>query len=134
MSNDNSNDGAGTVGRRRFITLAGVGGVGSMTLALPGEWTKPIIDLVLVPAYAQSAPTGKVYLADVFRKSTGVVDDGNDANDDDEDDETSDTNGTTGAPTTPTTPTTTPSTTPTTTPTTTPSTTLTTTPSTTPPD
>ena len=76
MSNSNDDN---SIGRRRFITLAGIGGVGSVTLTLPGEWVTPIFDLVAIPAHAQETNTG-ARLADIFRKSTGVLDDGNDGN------------------------------------------------------
>jgi hypothetical protein len=66
------------IDRRRFITLAGVGGVGAVTLALPGQWTKPIFDLVTIPAHAQDTTN---YLSDIFKVTTGPIDDGNESND-----------------------------------------------------
>lgn len=79
----NSNDDNSSIGRRRFITLAGVGGVGGITLALPGEWVAPIFDLVVIPAHAQDT-SSTAFLTDIFKKSAGTVDDGNEANDEDD--------------------------------------------------
>ena len=127
MSNSNDDN---SIGRRRFITLAGIGGVGSVTLTLPGEWVTPIFDLVAIPAHAQETNTG-ARLADIFRKSTGVLDDGNDGNDEDDGSISETESSGDGATTTPA-PTTTSATTTSTTTTAVPTTTSTTTTTTTP--
>jgi hypothetical protein len=68
MSND-KND-APAVSRRKFFALGSAGAIG---LALPAQWTKPVMELVVTPAVAQEggAVIPSAFLADIFRRSTG---------------------------------------------------------------
>jgi hypothetical protein len=68
MSND-KND-APAVSRRKFFALGSAGAIG---LALPAQWTKPVMELVVTPAIAQEggAVVPSAFLADIFRRSTG---------------------------------------------------------------
>lgn len=71
MSKNEKND-VPAVNRRKFFAL---GSAGAVALALPSQWTRPVMELVVTPAYAQGAASGTVipsaFLADIFRRSTG---------------------------------------------------------------
>ena len=41
-----------TAGRRKLLLVIGVGG---MAAALPGKWTKPMVDAMVLPAHAQTS-------------------------------------------------------------------------------
>lgn len=44
-------------GRRQAIkTVLAGGGIAATALALPKEWTKPIVESIVVPAHAQTSP------------------------------------------------------------------------------
>ena len=44
------------VSRRRALQILGLGGAVAATIALPGKWTRPIVESIVVPAHAQSSP------------------------------------------------------------------------------
>jgi len=51
------------VGRRDLIRLVGTGGLGLAAVkVLPGKWTKPVVDGLVLPAHAQASPgAGALY-------------------------------------------------------------------------
>ena len=44
------------ISRRRALQILGLGGAVAATIALPGKWTRPIVESIVVPAHAQSSP------------------------------------------------------------------------------
>lgn len=58
MKNDDKNPGASDNPRRSTLKTLLVGG-GTLTLgALPSQWTKPVVDSVMLPVHAQTTETG----------------------------------------------------------------------------
>ena len=49
---DNNKD----ISRRRALKVLGLGGVVAATIALPGKWTRPIVESIVVPAHAAASP------------------------------------------------------------------------------
>lgn len=45
-------------GRRRLLQVLSFGGVAAAAKTLPDQWTKPVVDQVLLPAHAQMSPGG----------------------------------------------------------------------------
>jgi hypothetical protein len=43
------------VSRRRALQILGLGGAVAATIALPGRWTRPIVESIVVPAHAQAS-------------------------------------------------------------------------------
>jgi len=43
--------------RRRLLQILGVGGAIAATVALPGKWTRPVVETIVVPAHAQASAT-----------------------------------------------------------------------------
>ncbi|MCI5077440.1 twin-arginine translocation signal domain-containing protein [Oricola sp.] len=44
--------------RRRVLKLGGAAGAAAVTIALPETWTKPVVQLIAVPAHADASPVG----------------------------------------------------------------------------
>ena len=50
MDDDSKN-----LSRRRALKVLGLGGVVAATVALPGKWTRPIVESIVVPAHAAAS-------------------------------------------------------------------------------